>query len=308
MSQILPAEAHPTKTLPLLFIDTNIWLDFYRYSTEAGISLLEHVESVADKVIVSPQVEMEFKKNRQGTILQAIKDLKEFKSASLPAMFSDAQAARALRKHCDEAHALIRKMNTRLRKILEDPGTHDRVYKTFQRIHRKADPLALSREDPVRRVIRNKARNRFLLGYPPRKKSDTSMGDAMNWEWIIHCAKDQKSNVVIVSRDSDYGINSGDKIYLNDHLKQEFNERVSSKRRLMLCARLSDGLKQLKISVTKPEKEEESRIVASATVGNLPPKDELNEIMSLIRTRRNFTIPLGIEDISGDDDRGDAST
>lgn len=61
-----------SKPTGLIFIDTNIWLDFYRSRTEAGITLLKHVEAIADRVIVGPQVEMEFKKNRQATILEAI--------------------------------------------------------------------------------------------------------------------------------------------------------------------------------------------------------------------------------------------
>jgi hypothetical protein len=39
----------------LLFVDTNIWLDFYRARTEAGLSLLEHLEAVAEHIIVTSQ-------------------------------------------------------------------------------------------------------------------------------------------------------------------------------------------------------------------------------------------------------------
>lgn len=54
---------------------------------------------------------------------------------------------------------------------------------------------------------------------------------------MIHCAKEQKAELVIVSRDSDYGVMFDNKAYINDHLKQEFSERVSKKRTLLLCTR-----------------------------------------------------------------------
>ncbi|MFN3545737.1 MAG: PIN-like domain-containing protein [Thiobacillus sp.] len=52
-----------TKLQKLLFIDTNIWLDFYRARNETGLALLNHAESVASKIIVTYQLESEFKRN-----------------------------------------------------------------------------------------------------------------------------------------------------------------------------------------------------------------------------------------------------
>ena len=190
------------------------------------------MESISERIIVCPQVEMGFKKNRQATILHSIRDLKAFKSVSRPGVFSDAKPARALKNHLKMAGQLIKKMNIRLEKILESPATNDPVYKILQRIFHKNDSLRLTRDTPMRRIIRHKALRRFLLGYPPRKNSDTSIGDAMNWEWVIHCAQKAKSSVIIVSRDSDYGVLDGGKVYLNDHLRQEFSERVSSQKKL----------------------------------------------------------------------------
>src|ERR1700720_3909675 len=47
---------------------------------------------------------------------------------------------------------------------------------------------------------------RFLFGCPPRKKNDSSIGDAINWEWIVECANACQAEIHIVSRDTDYGI------------------------------------------------------------------------------------------------------
>lgn len=133
-----------------------------------------------------------------------------------------------------------------------------------QRVFHKEDALNLNRNTKNRYTIRRKAFRHFLLGCPPRKKDDTSIGDAVNWEWIVHCAKETKSNIVIVSRDSDYGTISDGRSYLNDHLKQEFAERVGKMRRAVLYTKLSEALKYFAITVTPKEEEEENRLIESS--------------------------------------------
>ena len=105
---------------------------------------------------------------------------------------------------------------------------------------------------------------RFRLGYPPRKSGDTSMGDAFNWEWIIHCIQQENRNVVIVSRDADYGITIGSDSFPNDWLVQEVRERTKKTRKLQLVDRLSKALKQIKIEVSPEEIQQETATSALA--------------------------------------------
>ena len=62
----------------IVFIDTNIWLDFYRVRTrERALSILEHIRpDTHGRFITTAQVEMEFKKNRQRVILDTDKVFK----------------------------------------------------------------------------------------------------------------------------------------------------------------------------------------------------------------------------------------
>ena len=47
----------------LVFIDTNILLDFYRYPRGSAIlQVLDHIDKNREKIITSTQVEMEYKK------------------------------------------------------------------------------------------------------------------------------------------------------------------------------------------------------------------------------------------------------
>src|SRR5258708_39772823 len=71
----------------------------------------------------------------------------------------------------------------------------------------------------------------------------TSLGDSINWEWIVHCAINSEDyhNVLIVSRDSDFGVTYDGKATLNDWLYREFKERVSRKRKVELTQKLTDA-------------------------------------------------------------------
>src|SRR6516165_8046505 len=99
--------------------------------------------------------------------------------------------------------------------------------------HQDSD-LLLSRRKDIRKKIRSKALRRFLQGYPPRKSNDISIGDAFNWEWMVHCAETRKADLVIITRDSDFGVTIGDQCYPDDHLQQEFKERVGKRRKVVL--------------------------------------------------------------------------
>ena len=78
----------------------------------------------------------------------------------------------------------------------------------------------------------------------------------------MRCAVDTGKHVVIVTRDTDYGVIYDGKSYLNDWLRQEFSERVSHKRKIILTDKLSVGLKEVHAAVTREMEEEEARLLA----------------------------------------------
>lgn len=84
---------------------------------------------------------------------------------------------------------------------------------------------------------------------------------AINWEWLVHIAKEKNTDIWIVSRDGDFGATIGDKGFVNDWLKQEFKERINKQRNVILCPRLSQALKEFDIPVTPEEEKEESRVI-----------------------------------------------
>ncbi|MEW8102537.1 MAG: PIN domain-containing protein [Candidatus Thiodiazotropha endolucinida] len=252
--------------LKLLFIDTNIYLDFYRIRNEVKASFLEHIEAIGESLIVTDQVEMEFKKNRQVAILEGMKELKPPAKINVPGMLKNDKSATALDKDQHKIQERIQKLKTRLDNVLENPGRYDKVYQVLQRLFSKKKDIDLYRKHKKRYEVRELAKKRFILGYPPRKKNDTSIGDATNWEWLIYVAEEKNADIWIVSRDSDYGVTQDNKGFLNDWLKQEFKERIHKKRKIVLCPKLSIALREFEIPVTKEEEQEEERIILEESV------------------------------------------
>lgn len=247
----------------LIFIDTNIVLDFYRIiGSESGLSMLTHIDNNHDKIIVTSQVEMEYKKHRQRVIIAAHKEFKSPATGSLnpPAFLRQTQAAKSIAQNKKAIEGQTKKLKERIERCLKNPGRNDPVYKTFQRLFKATTPLNLSRDKDIRVSVRELAEKRFLLGYPPRKDSDTSIGDPINWEWIVHCAKEQARDVVIVSRDSDYGpIFDGHSI-INDWLAQEFSQRVGGQK-ISLTSKLTEGFKLASIKVSPKEVRDEADLL-----------------------------------------------
>lgn len=250
----------------LIFIDTNIYLDFYRVrGTDATLSILKHFDENHDCIITTSEVEMEYKKNRQRVIIKSLSNFKPQDSPNLivPTFLRESKRNKSILRTQKSLYDKIRKLKDRTAKLMEFPGRNDPVYMALQRLFKAKGDCHLTRTEKVRFQIRELAQKRFVLGYPPRKPSDTSMVDAINWEWVVYCAQHCSSDIVIVSRDSDYGVHHGGKSILNDWLLLEFKERVSHKRSILLTNRLTNAFKKASISVSTEEERFEQELLES---------------------------------------------
>jgi len=251
----------------LIFIDTNIYLDFYRYrgvGSDASLSILQHFDDNHARIITTSQVEMEYKKNRQRVILDSLKSIKPPDSSSLvvPSFLQESKPNKAIRTAQEQLSTQSRLLKERTAKLLQSPSRNDPVYMVLQRLFKAKQPCHFHRaiDQKTKDDIRG-AQRRFALGYPPRKNGDLSMGDSINWEWTIHCAQQCTDDIVIVSRDSDYGLVYEKDAMLNDWLRQEFKERVSRKRLLTLTGKLTEGFKLASITVTREQEESEELLL-----------------------------------------------
>ncbi len=249
----------------LLFVDTNILLDFYRADGGSmGAEFLSLMEQHKDILITGSQVAMEFKKNRQGVISAFLKNFRvpDLSPIKPPPFLKNTPQHKALLINQKAFNASCEKIKKRISSVISNPSVNDPVYIALQKIFRHSSPYNLDRSKDVRHEIRELAKKRFLLGYPPRKEGDTSIGDAINWEWIIYCASREKRNVIIVTRDHDYGY----QLNLNDWLKQEFKERVSSKKNVFITNSLSAAFKMISVAVKQSTENNEKAFIDSLSL------------------------------------------
>lgn len=68
------ARRRPTQVYA--FIDTNIFLDFYRTKNDVTLKMLEPLKPVKHRVISTYHVEMEFLKKRQRVLFESLRDVK----------------------------------------------------------------------------------------------------------------------------------------------------------------------------------------------------------------------------------------
>ncbi|AZA78118.1 hypothetical protein EG347_11635 [Chryseobacterium sp. G0186] len=270
----------------LIFIDTNIFLDFYRIRNNVSIKYLNEISQHEDLIIISNQIEMEFKKNRQSAIRESIFETtkKPVIGLSYPAIVSDHESLEKIKNSKKDIETEQSKIKETIEQILKKPSKYDRVYILLEKIFKTPRKINLTRSDEKMFEIRDLASKRFTLGYPPRKKDDNSIGDAINWEWIIDCAIREDKNIIIVTRDGDYGTIDKDDCYLNDWLLEEFKDRVGNTKNIRLTDKLSEAFKWVQIPVTPDMIEEEQKVININNAWDYMTTRRMQEDISNIRT------------------------
>lgn len=89
--------------------------------------------------------------------------------------------------------------------IYINPEENDDVFKALNLLEDSNSLLFLGENHDELEPIFLRAKNRFLKGFPPRKNDDTSLGDGINWEWVVECSIKTGKDIILVSRDGDYG-------------------------------------------------------------------------------------------------------
>ncbi|OGO78902.1 MAG: hypothetical protein A2Y23_05100 [Clostridiales bacterium GWB2_37_7] len=248
----------------LIFIDTNILLDFYRIrKSEVSMKYIEHIGEHKARIITGTQIEMEYKKNRQKVILESLGQFKnpQWNNLSVPALLSESHEATEIDKLKQSITEQQQIINKNIENILKDPLAHDPVFTSLNTLFNNHSSYNLHKRNPETSQINEKALKRFMLGYPPRKENDTSIGDAINWEWIVHCASKAQKNIIIVTRDSDYGASIKEDAFINDWLYREFKDRVGEKFDIVLTQKLSKALKLIDVQVSDEMVSEEENMI-----------------------------------------------
>lgn len=263
-------------TQPLLFVDTNVFLDLYRSEQSASAAdILEHLGAVQDQLIWTEQVAMEWAKNRQESVRSVLNALQQpgWERLQIPGVFARSEAHQSIRKAKAAVAQNVKSLQRQLEKVLTDPSNYDDVYVWLMQLFAKPSRWNLRRGQREYSQVYRRAWRRFAAGMPPRKRNDLSIGDALNWEWILQCATTADADVIVVTRDEDYGMTYGNMALPNDWLALEFAERVGNGRRFHLTRKVSDALAAVHVPVTAETKAREDRLLSRRYEPNSAPND-----------------------------------
>ena len=180
-----------------LFLDTNVYLSFFKRSSDD----LQKLEAIAEHVIdggidlfIPDNVEIEFYRNREKVVADELKHLASQKSnkVQLPRMADTNALATQIVEVSTSRNELIEQLSNELRQAAETSTLPaDRVIRTLFDAGRR-----LSTTDEI--LARAKAR--VDLRNPPGKPGN--IGDAINWECLLEACGAVELH--IVSQDSDF--------------------------------------------------------------------------------------------------------
>jgi predicted nucleic acid-binding protein len=180
-----------------IFIDANIFLNFYHFSNE-DLENLEQLSALVQaghvSILLPTQVVSEFARNRESKIKDSLNRISaNDRKAEIPQMIKDYPESAELKS----AETLFRDKKN---KLLE------RLNKEISSNSLKADMVIKDLFSLIDQIITTdevlaKAVRRVQVGNPPGKNG--SIGDAINWE-VLLTAVQPGTDLHFISEDSDY--------------------------------------------------------------------------------------------------------
>jgi len=267
-----------------LFIDANIFLDFYEI--HAVKPLLDPLIEVSDHILVTDQVVAEVFRNK---LRLANKKFDEYaKKLNLTISLPDILTENAVAEIDLEAGTKLKKLRIDLKDV---KGLLDGIYaKTLEQISKNEDKISIE----LNKIFNNAlscsieqvtaAKKRKELGNPPGKKGDP-LGDEISWEQVLDFAKENTCSIWIVSKDGDFMTKSFNNSTIgNPYLLREVQLRGLPQ--FYFFDDLASALKKFQLEIQKelvlPSEDElaaASHAQTSPRTKHLPECDHLMEII-----------------------------
>lgn len=217
--------------LKSIFLDTNVYLGFYSFTSEDLEELKKLSVAINKKIklFTTDQVLNEFKRNRENKIKDALHHLEKQK---LPNKYP--QLCRAYPEY-QELRDCLKKYSTTNQRMIEKIRSESRENKLAADLI-ISNLFASSNVIKTDRTTIENACVRVTLGNPPGKSN--SHGDAINWELLLSNVPD-KEDLFFITDDKDY-FSAIDPSKLSYFLSEEWEQRKKSK--IYCYRRLSEFL------------------------------------------------------------------
>jgi len=256
-----------------LFIDSNIWLDLYHFSSNdlKQFNKLKDMIGRDVNIFLNQQVIDEIYRNRENKINDAYKQFESI-NIQVPNLCKGYDEYEDLNSIIKEFKKIHKKLCMNIKKDTIAENLHaDRVIKEIM------DQLT---KHEIFKYVK-KAKLRFDIGNPPGKNK--SYGDAINWEFLLDVVH-LKEELFFISSDADFRSNMYD-YKLNYFLFKEWTEIKQSKIFFYtsLNSFFSDHLKDINLET---EKEKESIIEELESSSSF---SQTHQIIGKLSCYSNFT-------------------
>lgn len=279
-----------------IFIDANIYLNFFDSNKPELKKLLNALVEIKDSLFISSQIVNEVNRNKldvaQRSLNNHFSNLEKIKPVNLPEHLEavttnlqtwNNQSKEMYQKRKELQETLEELIHTTLEKIMLST---DEVSQTFMTLFERAVEAS---EHEIQA-----ARYKREVGNPPSKSNDP-LGDQISWEQFKNCSSCSE-NLWIITNDSDYYTVFKNKIYLNAFLYNELVLTNTAEPSIFCFETLADGLKHFNEQSSKkidtlPTKEELDIIAEEELSGSVTQIKALNSF-SIVDRGKSINIPL----------------
>ncbi|CAO4148945.1 PIN domain-containing protein [Methylorubrum extorquens] len=202
----------------IVFIDANVYLDFYQNSLRNYRKLLQPVAEISDVLLTTRMVVDEFNRNRLSAYVKenSVNSF-EFKFSDVkPYHLGDAGDEKEVAKEVEEINSKIKKI-VEIAKSQHKQNVEDILSGTDE-VSRALGPVFSKAKEASTEEL-EKARFRREIGNPPGKPQDP-LGDQISWQQLLSAIYGKKS-LWIVSKDNDYFDIFNKTPYLKPFLRDE---------------------------------------------------------------------------------------
>jgi hypothetical protein len=201
-----------------IYVDTNIYLNFFKSQANVLLKLLPALLEIKEHLFITRQIRDEINRNKLDVTRQTLEPVREkvkFREWNLPEILSS-KHGKAGPSWSDQAKKEEENVLSLMVQVLEDvAASKDPISVALNPV------LALAASETAEQVTAARLRREF--GNPPGKKSDP-LGDRLSWAQFLDVLK-AGDELWIVSNDGDYYSSMDGKIYLNAFLMQELSLR-----------------------------------------------------------------------------------
>jgi len=237
----------------LVFIDANMYLNFFDAINPEYKQLLDTLNEIKDQIFITRQIVFEVERNKIIRFKSSFSGY--IQRSNLPNIRLPEQLGSKLEKDFEDwnrEREVIATNWQRQKKKLET------LYlKTLERISKSNDPVSTTLREIFNVAVEetkqelNLARERKERGNPPGKTTDP-LGDQITWEQLLSNCIDKK-NLWIITQDTDFVIRVKDKCFLNPFLIQELKQK-NKHLVVHVFDSLADGIKSYNDKLSIPIK------------------------------------------------------